>query len=257
MTIWVDGVFVPAERLPARDPAAAAPFETMGATGDEVPLWADHMARLASTCARLALPFAPDGALRAAAAELLRGNGHTDGVLRLLLVPSGGRVCTVLSTRARGPAPSVVRLLPTVVARPAWPPQDLKCQPRTFYDAVRQQAQDGGADDGIVVESDGSVSETAVGNLWLRLQGVWVTPPLDGRVLPGIARARLLAAARQRGLPVAERRCDLADLHRAEALAHTNAVHGPRPAMLLGHAPPAVRFADTELVPLWRPAATD
>jgi para-aminobenzoate synthetase/4-amino-4-deoxychorismate lyase len=101
------------------------------------------------------------------------------------------------------------------------------------------------------------VRETAAGNLWLRLDGVWTTPALDGLVLPGIARARLLAALRARGLPVAERRCELGDLHRAEALAHSNAVHGPRPAVLVGAAPPAVAFVDTELVPLWRSAARD
>ena len=99
--------------------------------------------------------------------------------------------------------------------------------------------------------------ETAVGNQWLRIGGVWVTPALDGEVLPGIGRARLLAVARRRGLPVAERTCDLGDLHRAEALAQSNAVFGPRPAALLGAALPGVAFVDDELVPLWRRAADD
>ncbi|MFY9344594.1 MAG: aminotransferase class IV, partial [Planctomycetota bacterium] len=140
--------------------------------------------------------------------------------------------------------------------RPATaPPADLKSEPRGFYDAVRQQAQDGGADDGIVVAADGAVLETALGNLWLRLDGGWVTPPAAGRILPGIARGLVLAQAAKAGRPVAERACDLGDLQRASALAHSNAVYGVRPACLLGQGP-AVQIVDSELGPLWRAATS-
>ncbi|MEO6596847.1 MAG: aminotransferase class IV, partial [Planctomycetota bacterium] len=109
----------------------------------------------------------------------------------------------------------------------------------------------------IVIGRDGAVLETAVGNLWLRLDGAWVTPALDGRVLPGIARSRLLALALRTGLPVAERACDLGDLHRAEALAHSNAVYGPRAAVLVsagGAGAGSVAIVDSELGSLWRSA---
>ncbi|MBL8754406.1 MAG: aminotransferase class IV [Planctomycetes bacterium] len=254
MNAWLDGRFVPESRLPRR--RAIAPFETMGARGGDVPLWDLHLARLAGTAARLGLPFAERPDLRAHAAELLRGNGHADDVLRLSLVPDAGGVHVVLTTRARSPV-RVVRLLPTVVPRPDdAPPGDIKAEPRAFYDAVRQQAQDGGADDGIVVAADGAVLECALGSLWLRLDGVWTTPELDGRVLPGIARGLLLAAGARLGAGLAERTCDLADLHRATALAHGNAVHGVRPARL-GDAEPAVAIVDSELGALWRAATAD
>ena len=115
---------------------------------------------------------------------------------------------------------------------------------------MRQQAQDGGADDGIVVDSDGALLETAWGNLWALLGDTWVTPPLDGRVLPGIARALLLEQAQRTGLITEERELTLADLHSAAALAHSNAVYGPRPACLVGEKA-AVDIVDTQLVPLW------
>lgn len=252
MTIWVDGSLLPADAAPARDPGALSPFETMGAHGGELPLWADHLARLGAACRTLGLPFSPVTSLRAAAGELLRSNGHGDGILRLSLVPGDGRVRCVMASRPRGEAPTKVRLLPTVVPWPAGHRADLKVAPRAFYDEVQGQAQDGGADDGLVIAADGAVLETAIANVWLRIRGVWVTPALDGRVLPGIARARLLAAARQEGLPVGERACDLGDVHRAEALATSSAVYGPRPAVLAGQPAPAVRFVDEELVPLWR-----
>jgi para-aminobenzoate synthetase/4-amino-4-deoxychorismate lyase len=257
MTAWLDGAFVGDAAVPQATSAAPGPFETMGAQNGEIGLWTAHLERLAAAARQLGLPFAPDPKLRAAATGVLLHNGHGDDVLRLSLVPAAGAVHTVLTSRARGPQLACVRLLPTVVEPPAGLRGDLKLWPRPFYDAVRQQAQDGGADDGLVVAADGAVLETAVGNLWLRLDGVWTTPPLDGRVLPGIARARLLAAARRSRVPVAERRCDLADVHRAEGLAHSSAVFGPRPAALLGAALPTVAFVDNELLPLWRSAARD
>ena len=77
-----------------------------------------------------------------------------------------------------------------------------------------------------------AVLETALGNLWFHVAGAWVTPALDQRVLPGIARAVLLEALAARGIEVVERACDIADLHRATAIAVSNAVHGPRRAVL-------------------------
>jgi len=262
MTAWVDGAFVGDSMVPRAKAAAPGPFETMGAARGVLPLWPLHLLRLTAAAARLGLTFAApssgsEAKLRAAAVELLLHNNHADDVLRLALVPDGAKVHTVLTSRSRGPALRCVRLLPTVVEPPrSGPPRDLKLWPRPFLDAVQQQAQDGGANDGIVVGRDGAVYETATGNLWLRLDGAWVTPPLDGNVLPGIARSLLLAAAKRCGLPVAERRSDLGDLHRAEALAHSNAVWGPRPAALPG-AEPGVQFVDSELLPLWRAAAPD
>ena len=249
MTIWVDGELRGGSDVPRS--RQVAPFETMAARAAELPLWARHLQRLQATAKRLGLPFAPTPALRAAASDLLLRNGHADGVLRLSLVPAGEVAQVVLATRARSPI-TVVELLPTVVARdPALPPADIKAEPRRFYDAVRQQAQDGGADDGIVVADDGEVLEAALGNLWFFVDGRWVTPPLDGRVLPGIARALLLERAAATGLAVDQRACTLADLHAATAIAHSNAVYGPRPACLLGEAA-GVEIVDSQLGALWR-----
>ncbi|GAB4149147.1 MAG: hypothetical protein Fur0037_17490 [Planctomycetota bacterium] len=220
-------------------------FETMRARDGELPLWGRHLARLSASAARWGIPFDPPDDLRAAARSLLRRNGHEDGALRLLLLEQGG---LELMTRSAAPAPSVVRLLPTLCRRRADdPPPDLKAQPRTFYSEVLAEAQDGGADDGIVLDQRGFALETALGNLWLLLGGTWVTPPADGRILPGIARGILLERARERGVPAAERPCDLSDLHRADALAVSNALHGPRAAALL----PGEAKTDSPLRALW------
>jgi branched-subunit amino acid aminotransferase/4-amino-4-deoxychorismate lyase len=257
VTAWCDGNLLAPDTLPKAVPGRLAPFETMGAAAGLLPLWERHLGRLQATAVRLGLPFAPPPPLRAAAVDLLRQNGHDDGILKLQILPSARSVHVVMTTRSRGAPLSSVVLLPTVVPRlPPDPPGDLKCAPRRFYDAVQAQAQDGGADDGIVVGPDGAVLETSRHNLWLLLEGIWVTPPLDGAVLPGIARGLLLERAAAGGLPCAERRCDLGDLHRAQALAVSNAVYGPRPARLAGSGAPAVAIVDSSLGALWRAAAT-
>ena len=245
--LWIDGAFVDAgEQGPGSADDSVAPFETMGVSAGAVRLWDRHVARLRATLEPLGGELDATG-LREAAGELLRRNGHEDGVLRLVqeLRPRG--LCTWMDTRARSGA-SVVRLLPTVTRRAAdAAPPRWKLRPRSFYDAVLAEARAGGADDGIVLADDGALLETAVGNLWLLLDGQWVTPPDDGRMLPGIARGILLSASSQR--PAIERRCDLADLHRAAALMVSNAVYGPRLAALVGH---TVENHDSALVRAWR-----
>lgn len=252
MTIWVDGKVFGGNDVPRSK--AIAPFETMGAVGGQVPLWSHHVARLSNTASQLGLSFDATPELRAAATEILLKNGHGGDVLRLSLVPSDddpAQLRVVLASRKRSPI-KAVKLLPTIVEfHEDFPRRDLKAEPRRFYDRVLQQAQDGHADDGIVVDRDGSLLEAALGNLWLRIDSTWVTPPLDGRFLPGIARALLLDCARSRGVAVAQRPLSLADLHQSEAIAHSNAVYGPRPACLLGEQA-AVALVDSELGALWR-----
>ncbi|MEC8652085.1 MAG: aminotransferase class IV, partial [Planctomycetota bacterium] len=115
MTIWVDGELLGGATVPRS--SSVAPFETMGARGAEVPLWPRHVARLAATAARLGLTFTQTPELRGAASDVLLKNGHADDVLRLSLVPSGGRAQVVLSSRRRSPV-RVVKLLPTILERP-------------------------------------------------------------------------------------------------------------------------------------------
>jgi branched-subunit amino acid aminotransferase/4-amino-4-deoxychorismate lyase len=143
VTAWVDGKVVADGELPRR--AGVAPFETMGARGGGLPLWDRHLARLRGAVARLGLGWREPASLRAAALDLLRANDRADGVLRLAVVPTAHGVSTALVVRAKSPV-QVVKLLPTVVERPAdAPPGDLKAEPRGYYDEVRQQAQDASA----------------------------------------------------------------------------------------------------------------
>jgi para-aminobenzoate synthetase/4-amino-4-deoxychorismate lyase len=63
------------------------------------------------------------------------------------------------------------------------------------------------------------------------------TPPLDGRILPGTARASLLDLAADLGIPVSEEPLILADLRTAEEVFLTSSLRGIRPARSLDGEP--------------------
>ena len=210
-------------------------FETMGARGGELPLWSRHWARLRAGAERLGLPFAPPPELRAAAGELLQRRGLGNGVLRLTL--TGGVAAqptwclTARARQARGP----VRLCEVGVGiRRDDPLAGLKSVSRALYGWAQRRAVASGADDALLIEAGGRVLETTTCNVFALCDGVLVTPRLDGAVLPGIARAGLIERVRRHGGTVAIRDIDRAELGTAVAVVVTNAVHGPRPAILEG-----------------------
>jgi para-aminobenzoate synthetase/4-amino-4-deoxychorismate lyase len=84
------------------------------------------------------------------------------------------------------------------------------------------------ADDVVLVNERGQVTETSTANLAAHLDGTWWTPPLDAGCLPGIERGRLVELGQLRERPLTPQ-----DLRRAKALAVLNSLRGWRPALLI------------------------
>jgi branched-subunit amino acid aminotransferase/4-amino-4-deoxychorismate lyase len=80
----------------------------------------------------------------------------------------------------------------------------------------------------LVTDLDGAVLETATANVWILRGGELLTPPDDGRLLPGTTRARLLHSAH----PAREAELTLADLEAAEAIVLTSSIRLVTPAGL-------------------------
>ncbi len=85
----------------------------------------------------------------------------------------------------------------------------------------------------LLVDADGDVLEAGRANVFAVVDGGLVTPPADGRILPGTARAATLAIAAELDIPAAERPLSLADLGAAEEVFLTSSVRGLRPARYL------------------------
>jgi para-aminobenzoate synthetase/4-amino-4-deoxychorismate lyase len=100
-----------------------------------------------------------------------------------------------------------------------------KTTERAAFDERLQRHPD--ADDVVLVNDRGEVTETTIANLAVELDGQWWTPPQRCGLLAGVGRARLLASGR-----IGERVITVDDLARAEGVALVSSVRGWRRAVV-------------------------
>jgi para-aminobenzoate synthetase/4-amino-4-deoxychorismate lyase len=105
-----------------------------------------------------------------------------------------------------------------------------KTTARALYDRAWQYAEQHLAFDMIFCNQRGEVTEGARSNIFVRLNGRWVTPPLQSGLLPGVMRTVLLE---DRGFGASVAVVHRHDLERADALIVCNALRGALPAVLI------------------------
>jgi len=94
-----------------------------------------------------------------------------------------------------------------------------------------------GNDAGQLICDDNEALEAGWANLFaVREETLW-TPPADGRILPGTARAAVLAIAHADGLDVCERPLHADDLVDSDEVFLTNSIRGIEPADALDGTP--------------------
>lgn len=98
----------------------------------------------------------------------------------------------------------------------------------------------------LLLDTVGNVLEAGRANVFAVIDGTLVTPPADGRILPGTARAATIQLAAELGIDVAVRPLSLAELRDADEVFLTSSVRGLRPARRLDGAELPVRSALTE-----------
>lgn len=81
----------------------------------------------------------------------------------------------------------------------------------------------------LLVDRDGAALEASRGNLFVVRDGVLVTPPADGRILPGVTRRRVLLLAEALDIPVREETVAFDRLPEAAEMFLTGAVRGIEP----------------------------
>ncbi|NLO74569.1 MAG: aminodeoxychorismate synthase component I [candidate division WS1 bacterium] len=101
-----------------------------------------------------------------------------------------------------------------------------KTNQRALYDEERQQAQARGCAEVIFHNERGELTEGAITNLFVRLDGQWLTPPRSAALLPGIWREAFLREHEGR-----EQELTVSRLQEAEAIVVGNSV---RVAMEVG-----------------------
>jgi para-aminobenzoate synthetase/4-amino-4-deoxychorismate lyase len=100
----------------------------------------------------------------------------------------------------------------------------------------------------LLCDLDGFVLESARANVFcVEPGGRLLTPPADGRILPGVTRARLLELAPRLGLIVAVMPITLRRLERADEVLLTGSLGGAEPAHLETAPPPAAGATASQL----------
>lgn len=219
--------------LTALDPGLEL-FETMRATRAKgVAHRARHRERLATSARVLGFPFdeeAFEALLDRSLANLPPARpADQPWRVRVALRHDGEFVLTQTTLVALPPGP--VRLLlarsPLPAARPL---ARHKTSWRAEYDQGVRQAEAAGAFDTLFYGEEGELLEGGRSNVFLRLDGRWLTPPLADGVLPGVMRSVLLDDP---AWGASEGRLTLADLGRAEAVVVCNALRGAMPATVV------------------------
>jgi para-aminobenzoate synthetase/4-amino-4-deoxychorismate lyase len=176
-----------------------------------------HLARLAEAAAHFA--FASPIESARASLDALR-LAHASGRWRVRLLASrAGAARAQAFALAPTPSPVRVRLADRPLTGSSGEFVRFKTTQRAHYDAFAPTDDD--VFDTLLWNERGELTEFTRGNVALRLDGRWLTPPLASGLLPGIARARLLCEG-----AIEEAVLVRADLERAEGVVFFNSLRG-------------------------------
>jgi para-aminobenzoate synthetase / 4-amino-4-deoxychorismate lyase len=236
----------------APDPARGL-FETLLVADGSPVHAAPHIERLARSARELfgqGLPTELPGSIDAAARPLELGR------MRIDLLPEDGGLRFAIKTEPIDPAiffpdrkhGADVR----TIRHPDWAGAH-KWADRDWLESVEAELGD---EVPLILTDGGEVLEAGRANVFVVSEGGIATPPADGRILPGTARASLLDLARDLGVPAAERPLHISDLEAADDLFLTSSLRGIRPVRTLDGDPlpdpdPLVARLSTELRRRW------
>lgn len=196
---------------------------------------AAHLARLEDSAMAVFGKQLPSGASEQVDACLATGGS---GRLRITIQPVGGPVqCLVELVPAdpdRDNAP--IKLHPVVIDGGLGPH---KWTDRRLLTHLTRTCDVGPKGQLLIEDADGSVLETDRANIFAVFNGTLYTPPADGRILPGVARAKVINVAGANGIDVSICPFTAQELLSASEVFVTNSVRGLVPVNSIDAPPTA------------------
>lgn len=182
-----------------------------------------HLARLGDSAGYFGFTWRPDAILTAAMQQLQELDLQAKYKVRLLL----DRYGQVTLESVRLPEQRSDSSMSVVaIAGTSTHSEDVflyhKTTQRQLYDTKYREAVAAGLYDYLFLNERGELTEGCIGNLFIKKQGCWLTPPLTSGLLNGIMRQQLLQTLPQ----VQEAILCPQDLQQAEEIYHCNAVRG-------------------------------
>jgi branched-chain amino acid aminotransferase len=81
---------------------------------------------------------------------------------------------------------------------------------------IKDEAEEKGADEAIVLNNSGKIAEGSACNLFIVRNGTLITPPITADILEGITRRSIMLFAEEAGIPVEQREIDRTELYIAD-----------------------------------------
>jgi len=184
----------------------------------------EHLERLYSSAKsiKLQIPFAPEDMTKAVV-ETLKRNGLKDAYIRLVVTRGVGdlgvdpRKCrkpsVIIMTEYVDPAFGAIAkqkgisVIISSVRRDAVDATTHEIKSLNYLNSVlaKLEAADAGADDALMLDRNGFVSEATTTNLFIVKDDEIFTPPTTAGILPGVTRKRIIRLAKELGYKVIEK----------------------------------------------------
>ncbi len=226
-------------------------FETMRGRGGIVFRLDRHLARLGNGLRTMGIPEPPD--LHRWIRQALTAAGQAEVSVRLTvtrgtgpggLAPAPNSRPTTVITVAAMPVfhpDAYTKGLRAVMASGRRNPRAMSAGLKTlsYTDSVLAwiEAQRAGADEALLLDTDGHCSEATASNLFVVHDGVVRTPPVACAALPGITRSSVLEMAAMLNLPAREEIIDADELATADEVFLTSSLRGIAPLQTIDGRP--------------------
>ena len=250
--VWINGGLVPQEE--ARLPAAGhglqygyGLFETIRTVNGTPCFLQDHLRRFEDSWKVLFKSDPPDISWSDVISQVLCANQLQDTVAAVKMMavkgeePSGYLNCHLVvvvrayTHRLEMLQADGLRLLSYPEPRQT-PLADHKTTSYLYYFLAGNWARENNADEALILNPDGSVSETNTAGL-LVISGKELIRPVSTHVLPGIMSAKVCEIFSQWGYAIGDRPLTTEDLHAADYILATNALMGAVPVKTLDGKP--------------------
>lgn len=194
-----------------------------------------HLDRLYDSARALAFSHIPPREeIKQAIFATLQANGMRDGVHIRLTLTRGKKItsgmdprlnqygtCLIVLAEWKPPVYSAdgIRLITSTIRRNSPQSLDSKIHHNNLLNNIlaKIEANAAGADDALMLDANGFVSETNATNVFHVKRGVLHTPHADS-CLPGITRGVVMQIAHAHGIPLRERNITLAEIYSADEL---------------------------------------
>jgi len=245
--IWNGDAFVPCGGIPASDRGfryGMALFESLAVRGGRVEFLEAHLIRLEAACRRCGWTVDPI-ALSQAGEGFSQISGPSFARIYVTAGP-GGPTAPVTSPR--------ILLFAEPRTAPTEEPIRVAIHPEPFAPLLGglktanywanilalQSALAAGCDEALLFNSHGELISACMANVFVEMEGQWITPPLASGARAGVVREWVMQRRE-----IAERTLSREDLHHASACFLTNCWSGVTPVAMLDGRPLPTSFAET------------